>query len=266
MIEAFVDHLQKMNFVQASVSIPGTLGITVAVLPWVRDKFGLKLSADVNDGFSEGFSAIALFFVFISATSLATLQGYQKDGAKVVELEINAIQNLDRDLTRIDNALSKEARVALKKYVRGIIDDEWTLLEDGKESEKVDHLFGDVLRSINHMEHTTAKDQMVVEGLGKLTATVSDTRAERIEVSNLHLNGIYWGLIFSFIGLMLAVSAFTHVSLAKHASLCGKMVAIAFTLVMLIQTDGVFSGDVSIKPTGYEKLVKKMNTRSIDSE
>jgi hypothetical protein len=266
MIAEFVDHLQKLNFVESSILIPGTLGFIVAVLPWLRDKLGMKLASDVNDGFSEGFSAIALFFVFIAAASLASVQGFQKDGAKAVETEINAIQNLDRDLTRINTPQAIAARVALKQYVRAVIDDEWPKLADGEESEKVTHLVGDVIKQINHMENSSPKDAMVLEGLEKLIANVADARSERVEVANEHLNPIYWGLVFAFIGLLIVVSAFTHVSLSKRASLCGKMVAISFSLVMLIQTDGVFSGDIAIKPTGFEKLAKKLAARTLDSE
>jgi len=261
MIESIVHKLQILDFVEASILIPVTLGFAVFILPWLRNAIGIKTSSEVSDGLGEGFSAIALFFIFIAATSLGTLQGYQKDGAKVVELELAHITSLDRDLAHRKEGEYAEARVILKNYVRAIIDDEWPLLADGEESEKVTHIFGELVGTLNHLKTGEISDAL----LNRINI-VSESREERIEVANLHLNKIYWGMTFAFIFLMLAISAFTHVSLAKRAALCGKMVAIAFTLVMLVQTDGVFSGDISIKPTGYEKLLKKMTARTADGE
>lgn len=261
MIESIVHKLQILDFVEASILIPVTLGFAVFILPWLRNAIGIKTSPEVSDGLGEGFAAIALFFIFIAATSLATLQGYQKDGAKVVELELAHITSLDRDLAHRKEAEYAAARVILKKYVRAIIDDEWPLLADGEDSEKVTHIFGELVGTLNHL-----KTGEISDAVENRMNAVSESREERIEVANLHLNKIYWGMTFAFIFLMVAISAFTHISLAKRAALCGKMVAIAFTLVMLVQTDGVFSGDISIKPTGYEKLLKKMTARTADGE
>jgi len=261
MIEHFVHNLQTLNFVEASILIPSILGFLVLLLPWLRNLVGIEISTEISDGLSEGFSAIALFFIFIAATSLSTLQGYQKDGAKAVETEIAHIISLDRSLARHKETEYVEARVSLKKYVRAIIDDEWPLLAEGDESEKVTHLFGELVGKLNHLQSGE-----ITENLERLINAVSESREERVEVSNLHLNKIYWGMTFAFVFLMIVISIFTHSSLAKRAALCGKMVAIAFTLVMLVQTDGVFSGDISIKPTGYEKLLKKMANITIDGE
>jgi hypothetical protein len=35
---------------------------------------------------------------------------------------------------------------------------------------------------------------------------------------------------------------------------------------MLIQTDGVFSGDISVTPAHYVKTVQKMKVRTIDTD
>jgi hypothetical protein len=65
--------------------------------------------------------------------------------------------------------------------------------------------------------------------------------------------------------MLLLISAFTQATVAKRVGLCGKMVALSFTLVLIVQTDGVFSGDISITTKGYEKVLAKMKIRSIDS-
>src|ERR1700761_5021338 len=101
MIKNFVFTLQAMDFVKASILIPGVLGIAVFMLPWLRMRLGLKVSDELSSGLAEVFGTIALFFVFIAATSLTTVQSYQKDGTQVVEKELAQISSLDHDLGRL---------------------------------------------------------------------------------------------------------------------------------------------------------------------
>jgi hypothetical protein len=253
-----VTFLQSMSFAQAGTIVPLVLGLIVFVLPWIRDKLGLKLSSEVNDGFFDGFSAMALFFVFIGATSLSIVLGFQNAGAKAVEIELNQIVSLDRELSRHHNPEIKEAKIYLKKYVKAIIDIEWPLLAIGEKSLVVDNIFNNIIEQIDKINTLTLKDEMIVEKINKTLDAVSDARSDRLEVANLHLSPIYWGLVLGYILLMIFISAFTHVSLGKRFAVCCRMIVIAILLVMLTQIDGVFSGEISIKPTEYDKLEKKM--------
>jgi Protein of unknown function (DUF4239) len=266
MIEDLVFHLQSLSFVKAAILVPGGLGAAVLVLPWLRNKFGLKVAPEVSDGLAEGFSAISLFFVFIAAVCLATVQTHQREGAKIVEKEVAHLTALDRDLVRIGTPESDVARVALKRYAQMVVDDEWKLLEHGRSSDAVDHALGEVIGSINRISAQNEKQKGLIAGLADRLDAASESRDDRIEIAHEHLSDIYWGMIFSFVGLLVAISAFTQASLAKRATICGKMVALSFTLVMIVQTDGVFAGDVSVQPTAFVKMIKKMQTRSAESE
>jgi hypothetical protein len=266
MLEELVFYLQSISFVKAAILIPGTLGGAVLILPWLRNKIGIKIAPEVSDGLAEGFTAISLFFVFIAATCLATVQSHQKDAAKIVEKEIAHITSLDRELLRIGSPEADKVRVALKRYVQLIVDEEWKLLEHGQSSEAVDHALGDVMGSLNHIATHDEKQVSMIAGLADRVDAIAESRDDRVEIAHEHLPDIYWGMIFAFMGLLLAISIFTQASFAKRASICGKMVALSFTLVMILQTDGVFSGDISIQPTGFVKMIKKMQTRTADSE
>ena len=52
-----------MDFLEASILIPGVLGIAVFMLPWLRTRLGLKVSDELSAGLAEVFGTIALFFV-----------------------------------------------------------------------------------------------------------------------------------------------------------------------------------------------------------
>jgi hypothetical protein len=95
---------------------------------------------------------------------------------------------------------------------------------------------------------------------------MTDSRDERIEVANEHLSVIYWGIIFSFMLMLLVIAFFSNPALPKRVGLAGKMIALGFSLVLLIQTDGVFSGEIAVQPTLYKNALAKMKVRSADSE
>jgi len=234
-------------------------------MPKLREMLNIKVDAVMSDSAAEAFGAIALFFVFIAASSLATVQGFQKDGQKVTETEIAHITNLDRELVRIDSEKAVKARLELKNYMTAIIDKEWKTMENGLPSDDVELALGKLISTVNHMEGDKHVSEKTLENLEAHIEKVSDSRDERIQVSNLHLSFIYWDMIFAFIGTLLVISFFYHSAVPKRIGLSGKMIALAFTLTLIIQTDGVFYGDISIKPTAYSAALGRMKIRTMDT-
>jgi len=235
------------------------------MMPWVRQRLGIEVAAEMSDSANEAFGAIALFFVFIAATSLTTVQGFQKDGQKVTEVELSHITNLDRELLHIDSEKAVKARLHLKSYMSAIIDKEWKTMEKGLPSDEVEEALGQLISTINHMEGDKHVSEKVLDNLEAHIEKVSDSRDERIQVSNLHLSFIYWDMIFAFIGILIFISFFFHSSMPKRIGLAGKMIALAFTLTLILQTDGVFYGDISIRPTAYSAALVKMKVRTMDT-
>lgn len=258
MLDRLILSLQALNFVTASIVIPVTLGSVVLLLPWLRARLKIQVSSEVSDGFAEIFTAISLFFIFIAAASLATVQSFQKDGARIVDQEVSHITSLDRDLMRYGQPEADAMRVSLRKYVNLIVVDEWPSLATGNSSGAVDNAFVELSAGLGNLTVTTERQKGLYPGIVERIDAVAEARSQRIEIANERLPVIYWGSVLSFIGLLAVISFFTHDKLAKRAAMCGKMLAIAFTFVMLVQTDGVFSGDISIKPHGLEKVLRKM--------
>jgi hypothetical protein len=266
MIEHTVAWLQTLTFIQSTFMIPVFLGFMVFLLPYIRTKLGIVISGDTVDGCAEGFGAVALFFVFIAATSLSTVQGFQKDGAKVVDAEVAQITNLDRELVHAAGAEADKLRVTLKTYVQAIISDDWPAMADGGSAASVDRAMGSLMSQVNHITAGSGISAATATALFTRLEAVSDVRSERIEIANVHLSKLYWETMFIFLSLMLIISFFTHSTIGKRAALCGKMAAIGFTLVLVLQTDGVFHGDISIQPTSYVKALAKMKIRTADTD
>jgi len=262
MILSIVHAVQSLSFTACVLIVPSVLALVVAMLPKLRKSMGIELGAELMDSTVEAFSAIALFFVFMTASSLSTVQGFQKDGQKVTETEVAHITNLDRELVAIGEK-AEPTRVALKNYLGLIVEKEWKELEHGNSSPEVDHALGGLISAVHHMDGVSEKN---MDAVHTRLEQVSDARDERIEVSNEHLSDIYWGIIFAFLLMMLVIAFLSNPALPKRIGLAGKMIALGFTLVLLIQTDGVFSGDIAIKPTLYTNALAKMKVRTADSE
>jgi len=265
MVIEIVQALQSLSFTQCTIIVPAFLGIVIFFMPRLRQALGIEGSQDMYDTASEGFAAVALFFVFIVAGSLSTVQGFQKDGQKATEVEFAHITNLDRELVRIGDEQADAIRVELRNYVQVIIDKEWAEMKHGAESEEVDLALGKVISLINHIKPNSKLSEKVVDDMNKHLELVSDSRDERIEVSTLHLSPIYWWMIFSFLALLIFIGFFSNSTTPKRVGLAGKMVALSFTFVLLLQTDGVFSGDICIQPTLLKKAVMQMKVRNADS-
>ena len=260
-----VSFFQSLSFNQCTIILPFGLAFLVFILPWIRKAIGIEVEAEMSEAASEAFSAIALFFVFIAAGSLSIVQGFQKDGQKVTEVEVSHIVNLDRELVNIGGEKIEEARALLKDYMSEIVAKEWKTMATGEASPDVDAAFGKIISVVHHMEGDSKISEKKLESIHAHMEKVSDSRDERISTSNFHLSFIYWDMIFAFIGVLIVISFFFSVKVSKRISLAGKMIALAFTLVLLLQTDGVFSGDIAIKPTQYVNAINKMKIRTADS-
>ena len=259
-----VHALQTLSFTQCILIVPAVLAFAAMMLPRLRKALGIEVNSELTDSAAEAFGAIALFFVFITASSIATVQGFQKDGQKATEFEVAQITNLDRELVFMGGEKADASRLALKSYLNLIIEDEWKELKDGNSSEQVDHALGKVISEVNHFKGSISESAM--SKLHERVEHVSDARDERIEVSHEHLSFIYWDIIFAFMGMLLVIAFFSNPALPKRIGLGGKMIALAFSLVLLIQTDGVFSGEIAVKPTLYSSALAKMKVRTADTE
>jgi hypothetical protein len=260
-----VHFFQSLSFTECTILLPLLLALLVFMMPWVRKKLGIEVAGEMSDSANEAFGAIALFFVFIAASSLTTVQGFQKDGQKVTEVELAHITNLDRELVRIDSERAVKARLHLKSYITAIIEKEWKTMEHGLPADEVEAALGQLISTVNHMEDDKKVSEKTLDSLEAHIEKISDSRDERIQVSNLHLSFIYWDMIFAFIGILIVISFFYHTALPKRIGLAGKMIALAFTLTLIIQTEGVFYGDIAIKPTAYSASLAKMKIRTMDT-
>jgi hypothetical protein len=260
-----VHFFQSLSFNQCAIFVPVGLAFLVFILPGIRKALKIEVDAEMSEGASEAFGAIALFFVFIAATSLTTLQGFQKDGLKVTETEVAHITNLDRELVRIGDEKAEAARVELKKYTSEIVTKEWKAMAEGHESPTVDDAFGKLTAAVHKMDDDVKFSEKTLESIHAHMEKVSDTRVERIQVSNLRLSFIYWDMLLAFIGIMLAISFFNVTKVSKRIAMAGKMIAISFTLVLILQTEGVFVGDIAVKPTHHAKALEKMKVRTADT-
>ncbi len=260
-----VHFFQSLSFNQCTIIVPAGLAFLVFILPGIRKALKIEVDAEMSDGAVEAFGAIALFFVFIAAASLSTLQGFQKDGQKVTETEVAHIVNLDRELVRIGGDKTEAARVKLQKYMSAIVTDEWKTMAEGHESPTVDDAFGELTAAVHKMDGDSKFSEKTLESIHAHIEKVSDIREERIQVSNERLSFIYWDMLMAFIGIMLAISFFNVTKVSKRISMAGKMVALSFTLVLILQTEGVFVGDIAVKPTHHAKALEKMKVRTADT-
>jgi len=265
MILEIVHAVQALSFTQCILIVPAFLALVAMMLPALRKRMGIEVNSELTDSAAEAFGAIALFFVFMTASSLSTVQGFQKDGQKITETEVAHITNLDRDLVSIGGDKAELVRVELKNYLQLIIEKEWKELENGNSSEEVDHALGRIVSSIHHWKEAGLSEKHYDEIHIRLEH-MTDTRDERVQVSNEHLSMIYWGIIFAFLLMLLVIAFFSNPALPKRVGLAGKMIALGFSLVLLIQTDGVFSGEVAVKPTLYKNALAKMKVRTADTE
>ena len=252
LIESMPGWLLCILFVSITcmVSLSG-LWIVRKMVP--HDK--LRESHDVA-GFIIGIIGV-MYAVVLAFVVIAVWEDYRQTDDTVMN-ETNAIGNLYRDCTGLEDSAAEDIKFDLRQYTEQVIDSEWQEMEAGRESSKAWASFNALYIHVIHIDPKTDREQALFSALLDNLTKFSDIRRARITESKPYIPGLIWLIL---IAGSLIIIFFTYFFAVDNIRIQQLMTVMLSTTMALVLFMGVlfnypFNGDFAIKPDGFERLLK----------
>jgi Protein of unknown function (DUF4239) len=146
-----------------------------------------------------------------------------------------------------------------RSYGEVVVDEEWPLMSQGRESERARSITDELRKSIDEFEPSTTAEQAVHEQLAERLVDMLDGRRLRLLDSQEDLPSILWVIL---VGSGLIVVSFTYLFGVKnfwvHSLMVATVTVVAVTSLLTIKSfEHPFRGDIMITPRAFEVVLQE---------
>lgn len=243
-------------------SIAAALGVVL-----VRQRVPLAKLMEHHEVAGVCFAVVGgLYGIILAFVLVSSWERYELARAQT-EFEASAAG----DLFRHSEAMSEPARsrlgAALIAYVQSVIDDEWPAMFVGHPSTVTQERYQEVWQAIIDVHPKEAWEVALYQAtLGKLD-DLSDGRRNRIYYIKSGLPRIIWNFLLLFGVATVAFTYFFGMPRLIPQILITVVLAatIAWTLVLVRETQTPFSGGVRVSDRAFRLALKRMHDHSVES-
>lgn len=233
------------------VVVVSVLGLLVA-RKWL-DKYHpeLKTQHDITDPYSQ---FVAMLFAVLLGFMVADSMQRFGEARETVQGEASALGNIYRLSEGLPKDLEKQVRTLCAQYATEVIEDEWPMLAEHKDSPKAWAIYKQLWSSCTTYEPVTQRQSNSQQALLEAMEDLGNGRRLRVEALHAGLPLVLWAVLF--IGGA-ATIIFTYFFAADNLKIQIVMVSmvslvICLNLFLLASYDDPFNGDVQVTPSAFE--------------
>jgi hypothetical protein len=193
-----------------------SLGLALALRPFVQRRFG----DEHNAVFDTGFSAVGTMYAIVAGLLVFGVYSTFDDASKASADEASNLVLMYHQTGAFPQPEQDRARQAIVSYARSVIEDDWPALADGNGSPKTDQALDTMFDIWAPMEPSGQWSDQYSASVDQLN-TVLTLRNQRIDDSGAALNPIYW--IMLFVGAFLTI---LHLALLRMENRAMHLIAV----------------------------------------
>lgn len=234
-----------------------SLGMTLALRPFVRRRFG----EEHNAVFDTGFSAVGTMYAIVAGLLVFGVYSTFEEAQQSSAGEATNLTLMHKQSFAFPQPYREQAQQAIISYTRSVIDDDWPALAESEGSPKTS-------AALNHMFAVWEPIEGSGPWIDEYSSSVDELndvvrlRNERIDDSRQALEPIYWVLLF--VGGFLTI---LHLALLRMANRTMHLLAVGVTsamlamvLFLLIQVNQPFRGEIALSPVSFQEALNSMTT------
>ena len=216
------------------------------VVPSVAEGFDAEVASQMLGVVAALFGLLLGFIIVIS------YQNYG-DTQSSVSGEADALAAIVRDSESFPQAEGDEVRRAVGAYVRIVVDEEWSRMQDGDDSERAWAAVDDVYAALQAVEPSSARAEAFFEDAVRQLNAALDSRRDRLDDAE---GGLPWVIVVLLLVGSLVILGYTVLvgsrSLGFHAvGAVSVALVVGLSLVVLIALVYPFSGDLAVGPEPF---------------
>jgi len=246
---------------QALIFVVGSVALALFGVVHVRRRVPLATQMEQNE--VAGFFIAVLGVVYGVLLAFAVVLVWEDfEGARnIAEREANSAG----DLYRMAGAMPEPARSAIQQQVKGyariVVDEEWPMLERGRENPTALRQMEDLWTTVRSIEPNGSREEAIYGKLLDELQDVNDERRMRLLASREGIPALIWVIL---IGGGIVTVLFTYFfglkSMRAQLSMTALYVAaIGFVLFLIAAVDYPFSGAVRVGPRAMELVLERID-------
>ena len=256
-----IDILQGFGNATTFLIVTGVLVGMSMLLPWSRQRLGVKLDKTTTDGASDAYKAVVSSMIFVLAFALYQVQANFHAAEQLVENEANQLNLMDRALLRFGSPEAIALRGLEIEYCNLVIDKEWPLMDVSGRSNDVDVVYEKLVAGERTLAPTTPTQQAQLGVFQRALDQINDLREARLAMTDKSLPSLYWSMIVGLLILLAFLVMLTQASRDKVLGHAGLICAVGLLLSLVIIIDGPFKGDTSVEPDAIGHVLKVIQSR-----
>lgn len=232
----------------------------LAGLMMVRRLIPLPVRERNNTPTGTIYAALYVMFgVSVGFALFLTWQQYNT-ARETVKSEAASVEQVYRLAERLSEPERSRVQGLTISYARGVLEEEWPAMKQGRESARVGRLLDELRRSVQAYEpHTDAQSGLYDASLAELDE-LETSRERRILAVNEGIPYVVWVVLV--IGGMLTVG-FTYLFGIEpdwlHAvAVAGLAILVSLVLHVIGVLDYPFNGGVQVQPEAFEQVLKEI--------
>jgi len=201
-------------------------------------------------------TAGVIYAVLLGFMLVVVWQNFDKAQDNVVN-EANAYADIYRDLTGIPEPFRSHGREFMTSYITAVIQDEWPLLATGERSLKVQELGEQGFTNVASFEPVTESQKVFYSEILQRMNAAGQMRRQRIVDASSGIHPVLWAvLLLGGIITVVFTLFFGSESLFAQLTMTTLLsVLIALILFTILIMDFPFSGDLSISPEPFQRVL-----------
>ncbi|MBX9952389.1 MAG: DUF4239 domain-containing protein [Candidatus Obscuribacterales bacterium] len=226
----------------------------------------LKGQHDITDPYSQ---FVAMLFAVLLGFMVADSMQRFGEARETVQQEASSLGNVFRLAEGLPKANENRLRDLCALYAKEVIEDEWPMLAQHKDSPKAWIIYRQLWNTCMTYEPVTQRQSNAQQALMEAMESLGNSRRMRVEALHAGLPTVLWVVLF--IGGA-ATIVFTYFFAADNVKIQIVMVSmvslvICLNLFLLASYDDPFKGDVQVTPAAFETQINLFKLeRDIESK
>jgi hypothetical protein len=203
------------------------------------------------------FQVLAMAFtVLLAFVVVISWQNFEAATAHV-ETEANCVVDLHRNSAAFPEPSQSAIRVLVKEYVRAVVEDEWPLLAESKESITAHAALMKMWDFYTHFEPATEREKVFFAASVKKLETLRETRRLRIVDSKAQVHPMLWFILILGGIITMGFTFFLGSENFVAHTVMASMLAVILSLVLfaVLLFDFPFTGSLRIGPETFRQII-----------
>jgi hypothetical protein len=248
------------TIVQFLVFIVGSVVLALLGVVVVRQHVPLDVRVEQNEVAGYFIAVLSVVYGVLLAFAVVVVWEDFEEARRTAEREANSVGDLYRIAETLPDPVRQAVQEQAVSYARAVVDDEWPMLDEGRESAGALRQMEALWSAMDRYEPNGEREAAIYAQLLDEIQDVNDERRMRLLASRHGIPPLVWAVL---IGGGIMTVLFTYFFGLKSfrgqlAMTALYVAAIGFVLFLIAAVDYPFSGVVSIKPEAMERVVQRI--------